>query len=104
MYVNENITISFSGNITAVKPGNYEKKYVQLILEGQNLINYVANTFEYREIYRNDVLATMKHQHWVPGILNGREMKLIFEVIKCYDNCLTCTEESTNESNINFVM
>ena len=41
----------------------------------------------------------MKHQHWVPGILNGREMKLIFEVIKCYDNCLTCTEESTNESN-----
>ena len=96
--VNDNITISFSGDIADVKPGNYEIVYTQRILENTNLENYI-NTFDYREKYGNDELGNMPPGEWTADEFFGREMKLIIEVINCYNNCLTCTEESTNESN-----
>ena len=95
---NDNITISFSGNITTAKQGNYEIEYVQELFEAENLHSYI-NSFDYTEIYGIDILATVRPDKFIAEKLYGREMKLIFSVIKCYDNCLTCTEESTNESN-----
>ena len=96
--INQNISIYFSGNITEAKLGNYEIIYSPVIIESSTIRKYV-DSFDNRELKGYDLIATISDRDWDPDEYPGKEAKIIFNVIKCYDVCLTCLEESNDEFN-----
>ena len=94
--LDENVTISYVGNFSELKPGNYEIIYSPEIIEASSYDKYIG-MFDKWDYYGVELLKSLVN--WVPDTFPGRESKLIFSVLECYKSCLFCNELSTDDYN-----
>ena len=90
----DNIFIYYTGDLINYIPGIYEIIFTPLISEAY--METIKNNSNIHETFGED-LSNNPQFIWVPEQYFGREISFKYRVLKCYNSCLLCTEESTDE-------
>ena len=98
--LDEYLIISYTEpeNRDLTNEGSYEIIFKPYIEEQSNISQSLL-CYSYREIYGQSIEADNEDFQWIPEEYYGRETTIKINILNCYKNCLTCTEQSNNEFN-----
>ena len=98
--LDEYLLISYTEpeNKNLTNQNNYEIIFVPYLEEQEN-ISHLLLCYSYREIFGEYIEDDNENYQWVPEKYYGRETTIKINILNCYKNCLTCTEQSNDEFN-----
>ena len=96
---NEIINISYTGELTDVKKGNYKIEFIPEFSEARRAADFLQCLNHRDAVEDEEIIRKYGNPGWAPDIFRGRKTTFKFTVANCYKNCYICSEESSDELN-----